>query len=169
MVGEPFGKSRACPLIQINTKERILAMKKQGILNPYLMYGLTSLGHLDSVVICDAGFPVPLSVQCIDLSLVEGIPNFMQVLKAVLNEIIVEEYVIFDFMKDFNKGYYAEVKKMFAKQKPVECSMDEFRKRVEDAKLIIRTGELLPASNIILVSATGVEQFNKELNIECQV
>lgn len=141
-------------------------MKKNGILNPYLMQGLTSLGHLDSVVICDAGFPVPQHANVIDISLVAGVPDFMQVLKAVLNEIIVEEYVVFDFMEKFNKKYYDEVKKIFGKQKAVECSMDDFRARAKDAKLVIRTGELLPASNIILVSASGVDFICKELDIK---
>jgi D-ribose pyranase len=141
-------------------------MKKSGVLNPGLMYGLTSLSHLDSVIICDAGFPVPQNVECVDLSLVGGIPNFMQVLKAVLNEIIVEEYIVFDFMQRVNKEYYDEVKKIFVKQKFVECSMADFRVRAKEAKLMIRTGELLPASNIILVSASGVERVCKDLNIE---
>lgn len=141
-------------------------MKKSGILNPDLMGGLTSLSHLDSVVICDAGFPVPRNVKCVDISLVAGVPNFMQVLKAVLNEIIVEEYVVFDFMKKYNAKYYDELKTFFKKQKGVECSMDEFRERAKDAKLVIRTGELLPASNIILVSASGVDFVCKDLDIE---
>ena len=141
-------------------------MKKSGILNPNLMQGLTSLGHLDSVVICDAGFPIPKNDSCVDISLTAGIPDFMQVLKAVLNEIIVEEFVIFDFMQKYNQKYYAEVNRIFAKQKAVECSMDDFRTRAEDAKLVIRTGELLPASNIILISASGVDTICKELDIE---
>jgi D-ribose pyranase len=141
-------------------------MKKKGILNPNIMQGLTSLGHLDSVVICDAGFPVPKHANIVDISLIAGIPNFMQVLKAVVNEIIVEEFVIFDFMEKYNKEYYLEVKNIFTKQKAVECSMDDFRNRANDAKLFIRTGELLPASNIILVSSSGVDFICNELNIE---
>jgi len=141
-------------------------MKKSGILNPFLMEGLTSLGHLDSVLICDAGFPVSKNANVVDISLVAGIPNFMQVLRAVLNEIIVEEYVVFDFMEKYNKEYYSEVKRLFAKQKAVECSMDDFRVKAENAKLVIRTGELLPASNIILVSASGVDFICNDLDIK---
>lgn len=140
-------------------------MKKSGILNPYIMQGLTALGHLDSVVICDAGFPVPQGVNCVDISLVGGVPNFIQVLNAVLNEIIVEEYVVFDFMEKYNSDYYQKVKSLFKKQKSVECSMDDFRKKAENAKLFIRTGELLPASNIILISASGVNFVAKDLDV----
>jgi D-ribose pyranase len=141
-------------------------MKKSGILNPFLMEGLTSLGHMDSVLICDAGFPVSKNANVVDISLIAGIPDFMQVLKAVLNEIIVEEYVVFDFMEKYNKEYYSEVKRLFAKQKAVECSMDDFRVKAENAKLVIRTGELLPASNIILVSASGVDFICNNLDIK---
>lgn len=147
-------------------KARVL-MKKNGILNPHLMKGLTALGHLDSVVICDAGFPVPKTVPCIDISLVKGIPNFIQVLHAVLNEIIVEEFVVFDFMQQYNEDYYNQVKSLMKKQKAVECSMDEFREKANAAKLVIRTGELLPCSNIILVSASGVSMVCDELDVNC--
>jgi D-ribose pyranase len=141
-------------------------MKKSGILNPYIMQGLTSLGHLDSVVICDAGFPIPKEANYVDISLIAGIPDFLQVLQAVLNEIIIEEYVVFDFMQKYNPKYYNEVQRLFKKQRVVECSMDDFRVRADAAKLFIRTGELLPASNIILVSASGVDFVCKELDIK---
>ncbi len=45
--------------------------------------------------------------------------------------------------------------------------MDDFRARAENAKLVIRTGELIPASNIILVSASGVDFVCKELDVSC--
>ena len=81
-------------------------MKKNGLLNAELMGELTKLRHQDKFVICDIGFPIPRGAKVVDVSLVEGLPSFLQVLKAVLNEVIVEDYVIFDFMKDYNVEYY---------------------------------------------------------------
>ena len=140
-------------------------MKKAGILNAQLMYELTKLRHQDKFVICDAGFPIPKGAIVSDVSLTAGIPDFMQVLKVVLNEIIVEEYMIFDFMKTYNKEYYQKLQKMFVNQSMSEVSMQDFIEASKESKLFIRTGEMKPASNIMLVSATGVEEMNKALEI----
>lgn len=140
-------------------------MKKTGILNAELLCELTKLRHQDMLVICDAGFPIPKGSKVVDVSLVAGIPTFMQVLKAVLNEIIIEDYVVFDFMKQYNAEYYEELKKMFVKQTSSEVSMPDFVEKSKDAKLFIRTGELKPASNILLTSATGVRQMCDELDV----
>ncbi len=70
-------------------------------------------------------------------------------------------------MEKYNGEYYKEVKNLFKKQKAIECSMDDFRARAENAKLVIWTGELIPASNIILVSASGVDFVSKELDVRC--
>lgn len=146
-------------------KGLICVMKKTGMLNAELLCELTKLRHLDKIVICDAGFPIPKGSKIVDVSLVAGVPTFMQVLKAVLNEIIVEDYVVFDFMKQYNEDYYQELQKMFVKQTSSEISMPEFVEISKEAKLFIRTGELKPASNIILTSATGVRQMCDELDI----
>ena len=100
-----------------------------------------------------------------DISLVAGIPTFMQTLKAVLNEMIVEEYMIFDFMKEYNTEYYEELQNILINQKSSEVSMEDFIEASKEAKLFIRTGELLPASNILLVSASGVEQACKAFDV----
>ncbi len=140
-------------------------MKKTGILNADLEYEITKLRHQDKFVICDAGFPIPKGSTVVDVSLVAGIPSFMQTLKAVLNEIIVEEYMVFDFMKQYNSEYYDELQKMLINQKSSEMSMQEFIEVSKEAKLFIRTGELKPASNILLISATGVKEMNKTLDV----
>ena len=140
-------------------------MKKTGILNAELAGELTALRHQDKLVICDAGFPIPRGSKIVDVSLVAGIPTFMQTLKAVLNEIIIEEYTVFDFMKQYNTEYYNEIKGFFVHQKSNEVSMPEFIELSKEAKLFIRTGELKPASNILLVSATGVRQMNEMMDV----
>lgn len=141
-------------------------MKKTGILNAELAYELTKLRHTDKMVICDAGYPIPKDATVIDLSLVAGVPTVPQVLKAVLNEIIVEEYVIFDNMKDVNQEYYKFITETFAgKQKGSELSVPEFDAIASKAKFYIRTGELAPCSNIILGSASGVAEMCDPLNV----
>ena len=131
-------------------------MKKTGILNAALICELTKIRHKDKLVICDAGFPIPKDANVVDVSLVAGIPSMLQVLKAVLNEIIVEDYTIFDKMKEANPEYYDFVTGIFQVQEHHEADMDGFIAQAQAAKLFIRTGELRPCSNIMLTSATGV-------------
>ena len=140
-------------------------MKKTGILNADLAGELTRLRHLDRFVICDAGFPIPKDSNVVDVSLIAGIPTMMQVLKAVLNELIVEEYIIFDRMESANPEYFHEIKGFFVNQAHSEVSMPEFIELAKDAKLFIRTGELKPCSNIMLTSATGVRERNEKFDV----
>lgn len=132
-------------------------MKKTGILNARLMGELTQLRHFDTLVICDIGFPIPKNANVVDLSLVAGIPTFMQTLKAVLNEVIFAKYTIFDFMEEANQEYYDELHTIFKNQEAHTASMDAFRRLSADANLFIRTGETRPASNILLEAASGDE------------
>ena len=65
-------------------------MKKTPLLNVALSRLIASLGHGDTVVIGDAGLPVPPGVELIDLALTHGIPDFVSTLKVVLSEMQVE-------------------------------------------------------------------------------
>jgi len=143
-------------------------MKKGGILNARLMGELTALRHRDKFVICDVGLPIPKDATTVDLALVEGIPSFMQTLKAVLNEIIVEEVVIFDVLKQYNAETEEEIRGLFKNQKLRCVPPDEFGELVNDAKLFIRTAEFKPCSNILLYSASGVPFLADPLDIICK-
>lgn len=131
-------------------------MKKSGILNGELEGVLTDLRHGDGLVICDQGFPIPKGCRTIDISLVSGIPTWKQVLTAVLHEMRFCGYYIVDFMGEANPEYYDLVKKSFVKYEvQKEITMEEFIEKTKEAKLVIRTGEPLPASNIYLESCSG--------------
>ena len=75
-------------------------MKKSGILNAQLLSELTKLRHGDKLLICDAGFPIPVGGNVVDISLVGGIPDLPQTLKAVLNEMVFESYVIMNTLAE---------------------------------------------------------------------
>ena len=140
-------------------------MKKTGILNAQLLCELTKLRHQDKLVICDAGFPIPAGSNVVDISLVAGLPDFQQTLKAVVNELIFEEYVVFSVMQEKNPEYYQLLKRLFIKQNSREVTMPEFIELAKEAKLFIRTGELKPASNLMLTSASGTEAACKKFDV----
>ena len=130
-------------------------MKKTGIINPELAYVLADLGHMDSFVICDMGFPIPKDAIKIDLSLTAGIPEFMPVLKACLNEVAVQSIILMDGIKTANKKLNDDINRIRHNQDIEYLSFSDFREKVKDAKFFIRTGETRPCSNIYMVSASA--------------
>lgn len=132
-------------------------MKRYGILNPELLRALASLGHTDQVVICDAGLPIPKDAWRVDLSVVKGLPSFVDVLDVVLREFVVEGYVVASEVKEANPNIYAHVRHMlfgrsgYSKEVPHE----EFKAMAAKSKVYIRTGECTPYANIILISGVS--------------
>ena len=140
-------------------------MKKGGILNAALMYELTRLRHKDKMVICDVGFPIPKDAAVVDVSLIDGVPDALTTLKAVLNEIIVEEYAVSASMADRNPEYRKALKEIFTAQECKELAGQDFVDYTKDAKFFVRTGEFKPYSNIVLMSASGVPSVSSKFDI----
>ncbi len=140
-------------------------MKKTGILNPELMHALTSLGHTDRFIICDAGFPIPHHIKRIDLTLTAGIPSFMDCIKGVLSEIIVEEIALSKEMREVNPETHDAVCKLFQNQKRVYLDQSDLLKETQNVSFIIRSAEFAPYSNILLTSASGVEKYYRGFEI----
>src|SRR5258705_7977633 len=69
-------------------------MKKTGLLNQPLSAIIAGLGHLDTLVIADAGLPIPAQTQRIDLAVSAGLPPFLDVLQAVLGEMQLQSAII---------------------------------------------------------------------------
>ena len=66
-------------------------MKKQGLLHPELCRTITAMGHTDTLVVADAGLPIPNGIARIDLALVPGMPGFLTTLEAILAEFEVDQ------------------------------------------------------------------------------
>ena len=101
-------------------------MKKSGIINAELMKALTLARHGHMITICDAGFPIPKGEDIIDLSLTAGIPSFFDTLKAVLNEIIVEKFIVVDHMEIYNPQGLQQVQKIMIKQEQENLDFESF-------------------------------------------
>ena len=135
-------------------------MRKTGIINGRLMGALTSLGHTDRVVIADAGLPIPKECEVIDLALVRGIPSFLDTVKAILNEIVVEKAALFAPMKEANLPMYETLH-----QEKERLESEAFLEEVKKAKIVVRTAEFAPCCNMILYSASGVEELCRPLDV----
>lgn len=121
-------------------------MKKTGILNAELAHVVATLGHGQMLVVGDAGLPVPPGVPCIDLAVSLGVPRFWDVLDAVLTEMEVERAVI---ASEAGSAVVAAFEARF----PVEAvSHEALKKMSEGAVAVVRTGEVVPYTNVVLVS-----------------
>ena len=125
-------------------------MKRFGILNQDILNAIGSLGHSDRLVISDAGLPIPKGVNRIDLSVTKGIVPFFDVLKPMLEEVVVEKVILANEIKDKSPEIHAKILALVGKI-PVEyVPQEEFKKMTRDAKTVIRTGQCTPFTNIML-------------------
>lgn len=127
-------------------------MKKGGILNPQLLLVIASMGHTDTLVIADSGLPIPADVLRIDLTLVAGVPPFLQTLEAVLKELQVEGAVVADEMIRRSPDLYRAVRRVLDGIPLETIAHDVLKSMLPRARAVIRTGEQTPYANIILRS-----------------
>jgi D-ribose pyranase len=134
-------------------------MKKSGLLQPELSHVIASLGHTDTLVIADAGLPIPDGVVRIDLAYTAGQPPFLSVLETILNEMEVEGATLALEMQDLTpKAFYKKALSRLEHVPKVKkqgvnfISHEDFKAQTLRAKAIVRTGEMTPYANVILQS-----------------
>lgn len=127
-------------------------MKKTSLLHSELSFIIATLGHLDTLVIADAGLPIPDETERIDLALTKGVPGAVQTLKVILDEMQVERLLLAEEVKERNPGFLAEVKELLP-DVPVDfVTHTEFKQQTRSARAVVRTGEFAPYANVILVA-----------------
>lgn len=77
-------------------------MKKTTVINSELSTVIAGMGHMDWLSIGDAGMPVPMGTQKIDLALTKQLPSFQDVLKNVLSELAVQKIYLAEEIKTQN-------------------------------------------------------------------
>lgn len=139
-------------------------MKRNGILNLGLNQALAGMGHGDLMIVCDAGFPIPATVNRVDLALVADLPGLEAVLTAISSDFITEKYGYANEMAQNNPRLKEKVDRIFAGADLVTFSHAEILTELAvKAKCIVRTGALDPWGNILLYSGVDVPKwFTKE-------
>ncbi|HDX1177909.1 TPA: D-ribose pyranase [Pasteurella multocida] len=135
-------------------------MKKTALLNAPLSQVIATLGHTDSLTICDAGLPIPKQIERVDLALSAGVPSFLQTFHAVVTEMFVEKAIIAEEIKEKNPkiltallNSLAQLEQQQGNQIEVQyVSHDTFKTYTHASKAIVRSGECSPYANIILYS-----------------
>lgn len=127
-------------------------VKKIGVLNQPISSVIAGLGHTDTLVVADAGLPIPPETQRIDLALTQGIPSFLDTLRVVLGEMQVEQAIIAEEMIEVSPDVHQEVKELLG-DVPIETVTHLiFKEQTRSARAVIRTGEFTPYANVILVA-----------------
>lgn len=126
-------------------------MKEHGILNSEISKRLSDLGHTDLIAVGDCGLPID-SDKKIDLALKLGEPKFIDVLEVLLEDFGCEHYILASEIKEKNSDQEAAIKNLLEGVTSEYISHEDFKKKLDEVKFVIRTGENTPYSNIILRS-----------------
>ena len=127
-------------------------MKKGIMLNADIVEVIARMGHMDEIVIGDAGLPIPEGVRRIDLALKAGTPNFMETLETLMSEFVCEGATLAKEIQTINPVIELEIKSLLQDIPITYVDHEDFKKQTEKAKAFIRTGECSPYANIILRS-----------------
>ncbi len=123
------------------------------ILNNELTYAISSMGHTDFMIVCDAGFPIPNDAWRVDLALVQDVPDLETVLSAISQVFVAEKVSFAAEMVENNAPLMEKVKRLFPNSDldpiPHAQILGEMAAK---AKVIVRTGAFDPWGNILLHS-----------------
>jgi len=125
-------------------------LKKIGILNSEISRVIGELGHMDQIVIADAGLPIPSHVKRIDLALRKGVPSFIETVETVLLEMYVEKAFVAQEMESASPATKQELLKLLPGIQIKTVTHEELKDLTQQAKAVIRTGEFTPYANVVL-------------------
>jgi D-ribose pyranase len=125
-------------------------MKKGTLLNAPLSAVIAQMGHTDRLVISDAGLPVPEGVTRIDLAVSPGLPPFLEVLRAVLEELEVESVLIAEELEEVSPEMHEALMELLGEIPVERVPHETFKAETAEARAIARTGEFTPYANVIL-------------------
>lgn len=137
-------------------------MKEVGMLNGAIDSALNRQGHMDLMMVVDAGFPCPDHVELIDIALSPGVPSVLDVLAELKRYHSVEKVVMAAETKAHNPTHFRKVARAFGPGVEVEVvPHPELKERSHGVKTIIRTGDFTAWGNVMLVSGAG-NRWQKE-------
>jgi len=131
-------------------------MKRGGILNRDVSALVARLGHLDEITLCDAGLPCPPGAPVIDLSLRLGTPPLWDVLETLREELVIEGVI---WAEETAPDLAAQMSKAFEDWANLQAgpiatsrlSHDAFKARTASSRAILRTGDITPYANVVLI------------------
>lgn len=136
------------------------------LLHGQLLEILATIGHGESLVICDAGLPIPKNQLLIDLAVSPNLPRFLDVLRVVVAEFVVESMIVAS--ETLNNHPLALGIRELVSAKEIVVPHDALKDRIPVARAAVRTGEFTPYANIILVGGIPFDVSPKYSETHCQ-
>jgi D-ribose pyranase len=126
---------------------------KTGILNPAISSLLSRIRHTNTLVIADRGFPFWPQLETVDISLVDDIPQVLDVLKAISPHwVAAQAFMAEEFLAGNPPATQAAFAAALAGINTIYEPHVIFKKRVPQAIGLIRTGDTTQYANLILES-----------------
>jgi D-ribose pyranase len=125
-------------------------VRPAGLLHAELLDVIAALGHGQTLVIADAGLPIPPGTRRIDLAVRRGSPAFLDVLGVVLEAGVFEGGVIASELLTAGPLLAEQIRACLAGAALGTVSHDELKRLAGDAVAVVRTGEFTPYANIVL-------------------
>ena len=138
-------------------------MKRGVLLNAPLSALVARMGHTDEITVCDAGLPIPVGPERIDLALMAGTPSLQTVVAALFTDLVVEKVIMASELKTVSPLAHQALLDQIAEHardqgKPITieyCLHEAFKARSHQSQAIVRSGEVTPYANLILCAGVA--------------
>lgn len=127
-------------------------MKKSGVLNQPLSAVIAGMGHLDRLTVADAGLPIPKGPERIDLAVTAGLPPFLDVVRAILEELKVQQAIVATEMAERSPQMHAALRELLGDIPLETVAHEQFKALTQETRAVVRTGEFTPYANVILIA-----------------
>lgn len=132
-------------------------MLKGNCINPQLACVLANTGHTDYLAVVDAGFPVPLHVERVDLAWAEGKPGWLEVCELIKSQMVIEKIYLAEDIQTKSPGMCARFLEMFQGYDIEFIAHAQIKSWARDTRAVIRTGEYTSFSNCIFVAGVNFQ------------
>lgn len=129
-------------------------MYKGESINPQLNKLMSQLGHTDLIGVCDAGLPIPVNVERVDLAWKKGKPEWLEVCELIKSNVNIEKIFLSEDIKTVSTEMHNKFINIF-KDTEIEIiyiKHDELKKKLKESRGIVRTGEFTSFANCIFVA-----------------
>lgn len=132
-------------------------MRADRIIHPEMAKALAQCGHTDIILVTDAGFPIPADAYRIDLGFYANQADVLDILRALRQEIFVEEVSFAVEVKSHHPVLYNQVQEIFTGSGAVfkgtthEALVEDIAPK---AKVVIRSGSMNAWANFALTCST---------------
>ncbi len=128
--------------------------RNHGTLNGQLARIISEAGHTDQIVVTDAGLPIALPVERVDLAIKAGLPAFLDVLDVVLDELQIEGAVLSEEIRSASPQMLDQISQRLAARGVTATFVPhaEFKAATANARAAVRSGEFTPYANVLLTA-----------------